>query len=65
MIDIDKEHHGFIKAMWCGDTACEEKIKEIRGCKSRCIPFKEEHLSDKCIVCGREAKHLVIWGIQY
>ena len=48
-----------------GDTACEEKIKEIRGCKSRCIPFKEEHLSDKCIVCGREAKHLVIWGIQY
>ena len=43
----------------------KEKIKEIRGCKSRCIPFEEEHLSDKCIVCGREAKHLVIWGIQY
>ena len=63
--DIINNHPGFVKAMWCGDTACEEKIKEIRGCKSRCIPFEEEHLSDKCIVCGREAKHLVIWGIQY
>ena len=63
--DIINNHPGFIKAMWCGNSECEEKIKEIRGCKSRCIPFEEEHLSDKCIVCGREAKHLVIWGIQY
>ena len=56
---------GFVKAMWCGDSKCEEKIKEIRGTKSRCIPFGDEKVSDKCVVCGKEAKELVIWGIQY
>ena len=56
---------GFVKAMWCGDPKCEEKIKEIRGTKSRCIPFSDEKVSDKCVVCGKEAKDLVIWGMQY
>ena len=57
---------GFIKAMWCGDTACEEKIKEVTGgVKSRCIPFNEEHLSDVCVCCGKPAKHMVFWGKQY
>lgn len=56
---------GFIKAMWCGDPKCEEKIKEETGAKSRCIPFKEEKIDDKCVVCGKEAKHEVIWGRQY
>ncbi len=58
-------HAGFIKAMWCGDEACEIKMKELRGMKSRCIPFEEEHLSDTCVVCGKKAKHMVYWGIQY
>ena len=58
---------GFVKAMWCGDTECELKMKEIRGTKSRCIPFEEEqeHISDTCVCCGKPAKHMVIWGIQY
>lgn len=56
---------GFIKAMWCGDQECELKMKELRGMKSRCIPFEEEHLSDTCVVCGKKAKHMVYWGIQY
>ncbi len=56
---------GFIKAMWCGDEACEAKMKEFRGMKSRCILENEKPVSDKCIVCGRPAKHLVVWGIQY
>lgn len=63
--DIINTHPGFIKAMWCGNPVCEEKIKEIRGCKSRCIPFEDEKVDDKCVVCGQEAKHLVVWGIQY
>lgn len=55
---------GFIHADWCGSEECEMKIKEIRGCKSRCIV--EENLVDgKCVCCGKEAKHHVIWGIQY
>jgi len=56
---------GFIKGMWCGDTACEEKMKEIKGIKSRCIMENHEHVDDYCVVCGRPAKELVIWGIQY
>ena len=56
---------GFIHAMWCGDEACELKIKEIKGCKSRCIVEDGKHIDDKCVCCGREAKHHVIWGIQY
>ena len=65
-LDIAENHPGFIKAMWCGDSACEDKIKEeTGGVKSRCIPFEEEHLSDVCVCCGKPAKHMVYWGKQY
>ena len=65
-IDIAKNHPGFIKAMWCGDSACEEKLKEVTGgVKSRCIPFEEEHTGDTCVCCGKSAKHMVYWGKQY
>ena len=64
MENILNTQPGFIHADWCGDRACEERIKEIKGCKSRCIT--EEPLIDgKCVCCGKEAKHHVIWGIQY
>ncbi len=63
--EIIENHPGFVKAMWCGNQECEEKIKEIRGCKSRCIPEEQEHISDTCVCCGKEAKHMVYWGIQY
>lgn len=56
---------GFIKAMWCGDTACEEKLKEVAGVSSRCMPFEQEEITDKCICCGKEAKHMVYWGKAY
>jgi prolyl-tRNA synthetase len=64
-INIAQNKPGFIKAMWCGDTACEEKLKEVAGVSSRCIPFKQEQISDKCICCGRDAKHMVYWGKAY
>lgn len=56
---------GFIKADWCGNVECEMKMKEIKGTKSRCILEHEKLLTGKCVVCGEEAKHLVVWGIQY
>ncbi len=56
---------GFVRAMWCGEEACELKMKEIRGTKSRCILENEKPISNKCVVCGKKAKHLVVWGIQY
>jgi len=55
------ENQGFIKAMWCGDQACEDKIKEETGAHSRCIPFTSESVSNKCVCCGKQAKHYVIW----
>ena len=61
---LDKQP-GFIHAMWCGDIACEEKIKEIRGCKSRCILDNADRIDEKCVCCGKEAKHHVVWDIQY
>ncbi len=66
ILDIASNKSGYIKAMWCGDVACEEKIKEeTGGVKSRCIPFDQEQLSDVCACCGRPAKKMVIWGRQY
>ena len=65
-LTIAKEKSGYIKAMWCGETACEEQLKdETGGVKSRCIPFVEDHLADVCVCCGKPAKHMVIWGRQY
>lgn len=56
---------GFVRAMWCGDEECEDKVKELTGVGSRCIPFDQEQLSDKCVCCGRPAKKLVYWGKAY
>ena len=58
-------NQGFINAMWCGDEKCEDKIKELTGAKSRCIPFNQTKISDKCVCCGKEAKDMVIWARQY
>ena len=65
-LDIAENKPGFIKAMWCGEKECEEKLKDVtNGVKSRCIPFEEEHLADTCVCCGKPAKHMVYWGKQY
>ena len=65
-LDIAANKPGFIKAMWCGDSACEDQLKdETGGVKSRCIPFVEDHLSDACVCCGKPAKRMVVWGRQY
>ena len=56
---------GFVKAMWCGEKECEEKIKEDYSVTSRCIPFKQDHLSDVCVCCGKPATKMVYWGRAY
>ena len=60
-----EEKPGFVKAMWCGDEACEDKIKEVTGATSRCMPFEQEHLSETCICCGKPAAKMVYWGRAY
>lgn len=56
---------GFVKAMWCGDEECEDKVKAETGVGSRCIPFDGENISDTCVCCGKPAKHMVVWGKAY
>lgn len=56
---------GFVHAMWCGEEACEDKVKEVTGVGSRCIPFEQKEISDKCVCCGKPAQHMVCWGKAY
>ena len=62
---LSERENGFIKAYWCGERSCEDKIKEETGITSRCIPFDGDNNDGKCLVCGKDAKHLVYWGKQY
>ena len=63
--EIIETKPGFIKAMWCGDQACEDAIKEETGATTRCMPFEQEHISDTCVYCGKEAKKMVYFGRAY
>ena len=62
---LQSEHGGFVKTMWCGDLACELAMKEQAGMSSRCIPFDQEHLGDSCACCGKPATKMVYWGVAY
>ena len=62
---LNKNGDGFIMGMWCGDEACEDKVKEVTGVGSRCVPFEQEHISDKCVCCGKPADTMVCWGKAY
>lgn len=65
LCSIANEKSGFIKTMWCGETECEEKVKEDLSITSRCMPFTQETLSDTCPICGNPAKHMIYWGKAY
>ena len=65
MKEIAENKPGFIKAMWCGNQECEDKLKEVVGVTSRCIPFNQEHLADTCVCCGKPATKMVYWGKAY
>jgi prolyl-tRNA synthetase len=63
--DIIKNQSGYVKMMWCGDVACEEKVKADTTATSRCMPFEQVAIGDKCPICGKDAKHLVFWAKAY
>ena len=63
--EIIETKGGFVKTMWCGDLACELRMKEEAGVSSRCIPFAQEHLGDICPCCGKPAQKMVYWGVAY
>ena len=64
---IVEEKPGFVKADWCGDVACEEKIKEDTAATSRCMEFgdSEPKPDGTCVCCGKKAKWRVVWGKAY
>ncbi len=62
---LEEKGDGFIRAMWCGDEACEDAVKEKTGVCSRCIPFAQEAIDTKCVCCGKEATQLLYWGKAY
>ena len=63
--DLAEHKPGFIRAMWCGDPACEEKMKNEAGVSSRCMPFDAEPIGETCVCCGKPAKALTYWGKAY
>ncbi len=62
---IAENKPGFIKAMWCGERECEDKLKETAGITSRCIPFDGEKIGDTCVCCGKKADKMLYWGKAY
>ncbi|MDR2525480.1 MAG: proline--tRNA ligase [Oscillospiraceae bacterium] len=62
---LQEKGDGFVYAMWCGEEACEDAVKESTGVGSRCIPFAQEKISEACVCCGKPAKHMVCWAVAY
>ena len=56
---------GFAKAMWCGDPACENAIKEQFGATSRNMPFDQTPVGDHCVCCGKPADKLIYFAKAY
>jgi prolyl-tRNA synthetase len=66
LCDIAQNKPGFIRGMWCGEQACEDKIKEELAVTSRCLPFHDkEQIATTCVCCGKPAHKLVYWGKAY
>ncbi len=62
---LEKNGDGFVKALWCGEEACEDEVKEKTGVGSRCIPLMQERIAGTCVCCGKPAQHMVYWGKAY
>ena len=63
--EILDKNLGFVNAPWCGELTCEEKVKEVAGASSRCMPFDQSEEKGICLCCGKPAKTNIIWGRAY
>ncbi|MBQ9081025.1 MAG: proline--tRNA ligase, partial [Clostridia bacterium] len=57
------ETGNFVKAGWCGERDCEEKIKAETAATSRV--YAEGETAETCVCCGKKAKHMVIFARAY
>ncbi len=58
-------HGGFARSPWCGEEACELKIKENQAVTIRCLPFEQDTVKGACIGCGKTAKSWAIFAKAY
>ena len=56
---------GFLKAHWCGNQECEDKIKEETGADIRVIPFDSQNKDNKCVYCGGQSSSKPIFARGY
>lgn len=63
--ELLKTKGGFLQAGWCGERACEDKVKDETGAKITNIPFEQEKVSSDCILCGKKAKYVVNFAKSY
>jgi prolyl-tRNA synthetase len=58
-------HGGFALSGWCGEAACEARIKEELTVTIRCIPFEPEGPPGRCISCGKPGQHQAVFAKAY
>lgn len=63
--DVVMNNKGYARVMWCGGQSCEDKVKEDTNASSRCIPFDQTPIGDKCAICGKEAHTVILFARAY
>lgn len=58
------EGKNFVKAGWCGERECEDKLKEVAQTTAR-VMCDEEGVPERCAICGKPAKHKVVFAKAY
>ncbi|MCL6499343.1 MAG: hypothetical protein K6U07_04880 [Firmicutes bacterium] len=62
-VELIRQRRGFVGVLWCGQTSCEDRLREETGGSPRVIP--EEAVEGSCLVCGRPATALVYFARAY
>ena len=66
MEELEKQvNGGYAKAMWCGEQACEDEIKDRFSASSRCMPFDQTPIGETCVCCGKPAKKVIYFAKAY
>jgi prolyl-tRNA synthetase len=56
---------GFVITGWCGDAACEAKVKEQTKATLRFLPLEQQDPGLPCAVCGRPGAEEAAWAVAY
>ncbi len=59
------QERGFLLAHWCGDGACERKLKDETGATMRCLPLDAPEEAGQCVVCGRPSRARAVFARAY